>query len=83
MHLELIIRVYFIFTSIAAKALIRIKLGRAGPGPRTLTWPLAVTELVLCSQKPFVTVTDLTSVSVYEKSLVEKGDYRQKHHFSI
>lgn len=34
-HLELIIGVYFILTSIAAKALIRIKLGRAGAGARS------------------------------------------------
>lgn len=55
-HLELIIRAYFILTSIAANALIRIKLERASPSPEPLRGPLAV----LCSQKPFVMVTDLT-----------------------
>lgn len=60
-HLELIIGVYFILTSMAAKALIRMKLERANPGPGPFTWPLAFTELaVLCSQKPSVMVTDLT-----------------------
>lgn len=55
-HLELIIRAYFILTSIAANALIRIKLERPSPSPEPLLGPLAV----LCSQKPFVMVTDLT-----------------------
>lgn len=70
-HLELIIRVYFILTSIAAKALIRIKLHKKKGLVLvwTLLWPLAVTEpAVLCSQKPFVMVTGLTSVSACEKS---------------
>lgn len=51
----------------------RLNQSKAGEGQswsRTPTWPLTVTELsVLCSQKPFVMVTDLFSVSACEKSL--------------
>lgn len=50
-HLELITRAYFILSSIAAKALIRI-VGKGQACSWTLMWPLADPKLAfLCSQK--------------------------------
>lgn len=55
----------------SSQSLNQNKAGKGQSWSWTLTWPLAVTEqAVLCSQKPFVMVTDLTSVSACEKSLV-------------